>query len=220
MTSTTSRRIGDRSAARERLLDAADELFYEEGVHTVGIDRVIERAGVAKATLYNAFGSKEELVRAYLLRRLDARKARMADIKRAYKRLARTHHPDLNPGDRRAEETFKALNEAYSVLGDPARRKAYDRELEGAPTPRAPSGPAPATAWETAGFDPSSLGVFSSFFSDFSGSMVCRYFFFVSTIHCLMAFRPRIVRPSSSTEASSSKHPAAESASFPFTPSI
>src|SRR5882724_5677061 len=78
MTSATASRIGDRSAARERLLDAADELFYEEGVHTVGIDRVIERAGVAKATLYNAFGSKEELVRAYLLRRLDARKARMA----------------------------------------------------------------------------------------------------------------------------------------------
>jgi molecular chaperone DnaJ len=95
------------------------------------------------------------------------RKARIADIKRAYKRLARKHHPDLNPGDRRAEETFKALNEAYSVLGDPARRKAYDRELEGATTPRAPSGPAPETAWDAAGFDPSSLGVFSSFFSDF-----------------------------------------------------
>ena len=53
-------------SARERLLDAANELFYEEGVHTVGIDRVIERAGVAKATLYSTFGSKDELVRAYL----------------------------------------------------------------------------------------------------------------------------------------------------------
>src|ERR1022692_2687668 len=56
----------DRRSARERLLTAADELFYEEGVHTVGIDRVIERAGVAKATLYSVFGSKDELVRAYL----------------------------------------------------------------------------------------------------------------------------------------------------------
>jgi AcrR family transcriptional regulator len=56
----------DRASARERLLAAADELFYEEGVHSVGIDRVIERAGVAKATLYNAFGSKDELIRAYL----------------------------------------------------------------------------------------------------------------------------------------------------------
>ena len=53
-------------SARERLLAAANELFYDEGVHTVGIDRVIERAGVAKASLYNSFGSKDELVRAYL----------------------------------------------------------------------------------------------------------------------------------------------------------
>jgi AcrR family transcriptional regulator len=55
-----------RPSARERLLAAANELFYEEGVHTVGIDRVIEHAGVAKASLYNTFGSKDELIRAYL----------------------------------------------------------------------------------------------------------------------------------------------------------
>jgi AcrR family transcriptional regulator len=55
-----------RPSARERLLAAADDLFYNEGVHTVGIDRVIEQAGVAKASLYNTFGSKDELVRAYL----------------------------------------------------------------------------------------------------------------------------------------------------------
>lgn len=53
-------------SARERLLAAANELFYAEGVHTVGIDRVIERAGVAKASLYNTFGSKDELVKVYL----------------------------------------------------------------------------------------------------------------------------------------------------------
>jgi AcrR family transcriptional regulator len=60
-----------RASARERLLDAANELFYAEGVQTVGIDRVIERAGVAKASLYNLFGSKEELVAAYLASRHD-----------------------------------------------------------------------------------------------------------------------------------------------------
>lgn len=65
MATTTPNRL----SARERLLDAADELFYEEGVNVVGIDRVIERAGVAKASLYNSFGSKDELVRAYLARR-------------------------------------------------------------------------------------------------------------------------------------------------------
>ena len=55
-----------RASARERLLAAANELFYAEGVQTVGIDRIIERAGVAKASLYNLFGSKEELEAAYL----------------------------------------------------------------------------------------------------------------------------------------------------------
>jgi AcrR family transcriptional regulator len=61
-----------RPSARERLLASANELFYNEGVHTVGIDRVIEHAGVAKASLYNTFGSKNELVRAYLQGRQDS----------------------------------------------------------------------------------------------------------------------------------------------------
>jgi AcrR family transcriptional regulator len=70
-------------SARERLLAAADELFYAEGVHTVGIDRIIERAGVAKASLYSSFGSKEELVRAYLEGRHDIRRKRiMAGLER------------------------------------------------------------------------------------------------------------------------------------------
>ena len=67
----------ERRSARERLLAAADELFYEGSIHTVGIDRVIERAGVAKASLYDSFGSKEELVRAYLQARQEARKGRI-----------------------------------------------------------------------------------------------------------------------------------------------
>lgn len=65
-------------SARERLLAAADELFYAEGVHTVGIDRVIERAGVAKATLYSSFGSKDGLIRAYLARRQQMMSDRLA----------------------------------------------------------------------------------------------------------------------------------------------
>jgi AcrR family transcriptional regulator len=55
-----------KRSPRERLLAAANELFYAEGVQTVGIDRIIEHAGVAKASLYSTFGSKEQLVRAYL----------------------------------------------------------------------------------------------------------------------------------------------------------
>src|SRR3954454_24045906 len=54
---------------RERLLAAADKLFYGDGVHAVGIDRVLAEAGVAKQSLYNLFGSKEELVRVYLSER-------------------------------------------------------------------------------------------------------------------------------------------------------
>ena len=68
---------------RDRLLAAAGELFYEHGVHTVGIDRIIERAGVAKASLYSIFGSKDGLVRAYLEARHEARRARVsAEIER------------------------------------------------------------------------------------------------------------------------------------------
>src|ERR1700675_762587 len=65
------------ASARDRLLAAADELFYNEGINTVGIDRVIEKAGVAKASLYVAFGNKEGLIRAYLQGRLAARQERI-----------------------------------------------------------------------------------------------------------------------------------------------
>ena len=72
-----------KPCARDRLLAAADELFYAEGVQSVGIDRVIERAGVAKASLYNAFGSKDALVRAYLEARHERTRAMvLAEIER------------------------------------------------------------------------------------------------------------------------------------------
>jgi AcrR family transcriptional regulator len=90
-----------RPSARERLLAAADELFYEEGVHSVGIDRIIERAGVAKASLYNTFGSKDQLIRAYL----EARHARWSE--RVEGELAA--HYD-NPRDR--------LLGVFDVLGE------------------------------------------------------------------------------------------------------
>jgi AcrR family transcriptional regulator len=58
-----------RRSARERLLEVADRLFYEEGVHAVGIDRVLEQSGVAKGSLYYNFGGKGDLVRTYLQNR-------------------------------------------------------------------------------------------------------------------------------------------------------
>src|SRR6266581_396585 len=48
------------------------------------------------------------------------------EIKQAFRKLARKHHPDVNPGDKAAESRFKEINEAYEVLGDPAKRKKYD----------------------------------------------------------------------------------------------
>src|SRR3979409_2102331 len=69
-----------RPSARDRLLAAADQLFYSEGVHVVGVDRIVEQAGVTKASLYNTFGSKEELVRAYLEQHFRRRQERIARI--------------------------------------------------------------------------------------------------------------------------------------------
>ena len=55
-----------------------------------------------------------------------AKDASAADIKKAYRRLARDNHPDSHPGDSAAEERFKAIAQAYDVLGDPEKRKEYD----------------------------------------------------------------------------------------------
>ena len=79
MSTPASVQTAPRASARERLLAAANELFYAEGVQTVGIERIIERAGVAKASLYNLFGSKEELVAAYLALRHDQTTSRLAE---------------------------------------------------------------------------------------------------------------------------------------------
>jgi molecular chaperone DnaJ len=55
-----------------------------------------------------------------------SREASDAEIKKSYRRLARSHHPDANPGDHTAEERFKELTEAYEVLSNPEARRAYD----------------------------------------------------------------------------------------------
>jgi curved DNA-binding protein len=55
------------------------------------------------------------------------RSANDEEIKKAYRKLARKHHPDVNPGDKKAEERFKDINEAYQVLSDADKRKKYDQ---------------------------------------------------------------------------------------------
>ncbi|MFD3457661.1 TetR/AcrR family transcriptional regulator [Streptomyces sp. NPDC058691] len=95
-----------RPPARERLLTAANELFYAEGVQSVGIDRIIERAGVAKASLYNTFGSKDELVHAYLRARHTTNAGRVL--------AAVDRHQD--PRDRLLG-VFDALEESFAAPG-------------------------------------------------------------------------------------------------------
>src|SRR2546428_13544232 len=83
---TLEPKAAHRLSARDRLLAAADELFYAEGVHVVGIDRIVERAGVAKASLYDTFVSKDELVRAYVEKHFRKRQEGIARAWAANKR--------------------------------------------------------------------------------------------------------------------------------------
>ena len=78
-----------------------------------------------------------------------AKTATEKEIKQTFRKLARKHHPDVNPGDKTAEAKFKEINEAYEVLGDPAKRKKYDelganwRMYEQAAASGAGAGPGP-----------------------------------------------------------------------------
>src|ERR1700736_1773585 len=98
-----------KPSPRERLLAAANDLFYAEGVQTVGIDRIIEHAGVAKASLYNTFGSKEELVRAYL----------------------ETRHANLSERINRALTRFRAPREQLLGVFDALGEQFTDPQFNG-----------------------------------------------------------------------------------------
>ena len=56
-----------------------------------------------------------------------SRGAKEDEIRKAYRKLARKHHPDLNPGDKAAEERFKKVQEAYDILSEPKKRQVYDQ---------------------------------------------------------------------------------------------
>ena len=84
------------------------------------------------------------------------------EIKRAYKKLARKYHPDMNPGDKEAEEKFKEINEANEVLSDPTKKSRYDQFGFAGVDPNYGAG---SGAYGGAGFDFGDLGdIFGSFF--------------------------------------------------------
>lgn len=92
-----------KTPARDRLLDAAEELFYERGIAATGVDAVLKRAQVAPATLYAHFAGKDHLVAAYLQRRLERWRATWDEV------LERCG----DDPDQRALSVFDALAELH-----------------------------------------------------------------------------------------------------------
>ncbi|HET9531040.1 MAG TPA: molecular chaperone DnaJ [Blastocatellia bacterium] len=97
-----------------------------------------------------------------------ARGAKADDIKKAYRRLARRYHPDVNPNDKNAEEQFKLISEAFYVLSDPRKREIYDRY--GYYSDQIPAGGAAGAVFDFSRFDTSNFkDVFTEIFSSIRG---------------------------------------------------
>ncbi len=95
------------SHARKRLIETAERLFYAEGIHSVGIDRIIADAGVAKMTLYNHFSSKDDLILAVL-------QYREEQVNEMFTKSMERH---LRKGMSRLEAFFAALKEWFESSG-------------------------------------------------------------------------------------------------------
>jgi molecular chaperone DnaJ len=101
------------------------------------------------------------------------KKATPEEIKKAYKKLARKYHPDVNPGDKKSEEQFKKISAAYAILSDAKKRQQYDQYGavfgEGQAPPQSGQGP---VNFDFEGFDFSNMGgsSFTDIFSDLFGA--------------------------------------------------
>src|SRR5437870_4918132 len=99
---------------------------------------------MAKKDYYNILGIKKD--------------AKADEIKKAYRRLARKHHPDVNPNDKISEDKFKEVQEAYDVLSDDKKRKVFDRfgyysDNLDVDSPFAQGAPGGASGFDFSGFD-------------------------------------------------------------------
>jgi len=83
------------------------------------------------------------------------RGASTAEVRKAYKRLARKYHPDVNAGDKAAEERFKSISEAHAILSDPEKRQAFDQYGS---TGARPTGGYDTSGFNSAGFSGAGLG--------------------------------------------------------------
>lgn len=98
------------------------------------------------------------------------------DIKKAYRKLARKYHPDLNPGDKEAENRFKEINEAQEVLSDPEKRKKYDQygqywQQVGQQQSQAGATPRSGVGVDVGGYDFSQYGSFDDFIEELLGGL-------------------------------------------------
>lgn len=104
--------------AKQRILETADRLFYDEGIRTVGVDRLIADAHVTKATFYKHFGSKERLVVAYV----ENRHRRIAGLIADYAR----EHPDPADVIRALRDAIVSMIEEPGFRGDPFANAAAE----------------------------------------------------------------------------------------------
>ena len=122
------------SAARQRLLETADRLFYAHGVRAVGVDRILAEARVTRVTFYRHFPTKQHLVEAYLRERMARGRRRVTEIlercpddpRAALDEIARTFVEDSAVPGMRGCEFVNAAAE-YSLDSDPARTLAVEQ---------------------------------------------------------------------------------------------
>jgi AcrR family transcriptional regulator len=120
--------VGRPSAVRERILATADRLFYNEGIHSVGVHRIVDEAAVTRVTLYRHFPSKDDLISAYLERRAQYDRDQIAGIIDEYTGDPRGALTELAAALTR--DDFAAMKRgcpfvnasAEFVVGHPARR--------------------------------------------------------------------------------------------------